>query len=79
MKMYKRACVLLLGLIAAAGAIETGYGWFTSSALIGIGMTLLIFAKWKEYLNEKKDFSNLVKHITTIKLDMHGKGRQSYK
>lgn len=61
MKKYKGACVLLLGLIAAAGAIETGYGWFTSSAIISIGITLII-QQWREEKYEKKSNSNNIEH-----------------
>ena len=57
MRKYKRACVLLLGLIAAAGAIEVGYGYFTASALIGIGTTLLI-QQWRKEQHEKKSNCN---------------------
>ena len=57
MKKYKGVCVLLLGLIAAAGAIDTGYGGFTSSAMTGIGITLII-QQWREEKYEKKSNSN---------------------
>lgn len=61
MKKYKGACVLLLGLIAAAGAIETGYGWFTSSAIISIGITLII-QQWREGKHAKKSNSNNIEY-----------------
>lgn len=67
--------IIILGLIGMAGAIDTGYGWYTSSVLLIIGVTLLLI-KGKERLNEKKNFRNLVKRIASIELDERCKGRR---
>lgn len=41
-KKYRGICILLLGFIGAAGAVSTGYGWFTTGALLVIGATLWV-------------------------------------
>ncbi len=54
MKKYIGNCILLLGLIAAAGANDVGQGYFTASALIGIGTTLNLRTSIHAFADEKK-------------------------
>jgi len=76
MDNYGRA-IIILGFIGMAGAVDTGCGWFTSSALLGIGTNLLLISRWKRLhkrkraLTERQLISRQRNHKPFLLLDTH--------
>lgn len=76
MSNYGKA-VVILGLIGMAGAVDTGYGWFASGVLLGIGTTFLIaerskkIHKRKRALIERQPISRQCNHKPFYRIHMY--------